>query len=178
MPDWLKAYVRPALDKYSTMVQNYNTDPYGVMPAAMQEFQKTISGGYLDPSSNKYLQDYFNAGAERVKGTLSPSFGHMQAFGSHSGYNEALSRGLGDLATGLYGQAYENERSRQNQMIGAAPNFLQQSSQQAFAPYQGYLSTVGGLGGSKTTQPYFEGSDWQKILGGAMTGWGLGNVFK
>jgi len=178
MPDWLKAYVKPALDKYSTMVQNHNTDPYGIMPAAMDQFRKTVSGDFLDPSTNKYLEGYFNAGAERLKGTLSPSFGHMQAFGGHAGYNEALSRGLADLSTGLYGQAYENERSRMNSAIGAAPSFLQGASQQQFAPYQGYLSTLGSLKGSKTTQPYFEGSDWQNILGGAMTGWGLGNMFK
>jgi len=178
MPDWLKAYVKPTLDKYSTMVQNYNTDPYGIMPAAMDQFRKTVSGDFLDPSTNKYLEGYFNAGAERLKGTLSPSFGHMQAFGGHAGYNEALSRGLADLSTGLYGQAYENERSRMNSAIGAAPSFLQGASQQQFAPYQGYLSTLGSLKGSKTTQPYFEGSDWQNILGGAMTGWGLGNMFK
>ena len=177
LPDWLMPYVKPTLDKYSTQIQNYNTDPYGIMPSAMREFEKTISGGYLDPANNKYLENYFNAGAERVKGTLSPSFGHMQAFGSHSGYNEALSRGLADLSTGIYGQAYENERSRMNSAMGAAPSFLQQSSQQAFAPYQGYLNTVGGFG-KKSSQPYFEGSDWQNILGGAMTGWGLGNLFK
>lgn len=177
IPDWLMPYVKPTLDKYSTQVQNYNVDPYGIMPAAAQEFQKTISGQYLDPATNKWLEQYFNLGAERVKGTLSPSFGHMQAFGSHSGYNEALSRGLGDLATGLYGGAYERERDRQNQMIAAAPNFLTQSSTSAFAPYQQYLSSVSNLG-KKRDQPYFEPSAFQNILGGAMAGYGLGGIFK
>jgi hypothetical protein len=176
IPDWLMPYLKPTLDRYSTDIQNYNVDPYGVMPAAMEQFKNTISGQYLDPSTNKWLEDYYRLGAERVKGTLSPSFGHMQAFGSHSGYNEALSRGLSDMAVGLYGGAYEKERDRQNSMIAAAPNFLTQSSLSAFAPYQQYLSTVGGLG-KKKDQPYYEPSNFQNILGGAMAGYGLGKVF-
>jgi hypothetical protein len=177
LPDWLMPYAKPQLDKYSTDLQNYQIDPYGVMPSAMQEFQKTIAGQYLDPSTNKYLEDYFRLGAERVKGSLSPSFGHMQAFGQHSGYNEALSRGLGDLAVGLYGGAYEKERDRQTQMTGLAPNFLTQSSTSAFAPYQQYLGTIGSLG-KKKDQPYFEANPWSNVLGGAMTGAAFGNLFR
>jgi hypothetical protein len=177
LPDWLKAYAKPALDQYGTQLQNYNVDPYGIMPAASKQFSDTISGMYLDPSTNKYLTDYFNAGAERVKGTLSPSFGHMQAFGSHTGYNEALAGGLTDLATGLYGGAYENERNRQSQMTAAAPNFLQSQSQAAFSPYQNYLSTISGLG-RKKEQPFYQPGQLQGVLGGAMAGYGLGGLFK
>jgi hypothetical protein len=175
LPDWLIPYAKPALDKYSTEVMNYNTDPYGIMPSAMQEFLKTIQGQYLDPSTNKWLPEYFRLGAERVKGALSPTFGHMQAFGQHSGYNEALSRGLGDLAVGLYGGAYEKERDRQNQMIGGAPNFLTQGSLSKFAPYGSYLSSLSGLG-SKKEQPYFD-DPWGRLMGGAMVGSQVGKAF-
>jgi hypothetical protein len=177
IPDWLQPYAKPTLDRYATDIQNYQVDPYGVLPSAMQEFQKTINGQYLDPSTNKYLEDYFRLGAERVKGALSPSFGHMNAFGQHSGYNEALSRGLGDLAVGLYGGAYEKERDRQTQMTGFAPNFLTQSSTSAFTPYQQYLGTIGSLG-KKKDQPYFEANPFGNILGGAMTGAAFGNLFR
>jgi hypothetical protein len=175
LPDWLMPYAKPALDKYSTEVMNYQTDPYGIMPSAMQEFLKTIQGQYLDPSTNKWLPEYFKLGAERVKGALSPTFGHMQAFGQHSGYNEALSRGLGDLAVGLYGGAYEKERDRQNQMIGGAPNFLTQGSLSKFAPYGSYLSSLSGLG-SKKEQPYFD-DPWGRLMGGAMVGSQVGKAF-
>ena len=40
--------------KSSTEVQNYNVDPYGIMPSAMQQFQKTIDGSFLTPESNPY----------------------------------------------------------------------------------------------------------------------------
>jgi hypothetical protein len=175
LPDWLKAYAKPALDKYSTDLQNYQIDPYGVMPSAMKEFQKTIGGMYLDPSTNKYLEDYFKLGSERIKGSLSPSFGHMQAFGQHSGYNEALSRGLGDFATGLYGGNYAKERDRQTQLTAAAPAFLGQSSQAAFQPYSQYLQTVGSLG-RKKDEPYFD-NPFGNILGGALVGGSLGKMF-
>jgi hypothetical protein len=176
IPDWLQPYVKPALDKYSTQLQNYQIDPYGVMPSAMKEFQNTISGQYLDPSTNKYLEDYFKLGAERIKGSLSPSFGHMQAFGQHSGYNEALSRGLGDFATGLYGGNYSKERDRQTQLTAAAPSFIGQSSQAAFQPYSQYLQSVGSLG-RKKEEPYFD-NPFGNILGGAFTGGALGGMFK
>jgi hypothetical protein len=175
LPDWLKAYAKPALDKYSTDLQNYQIDPYGVMPSAMREFQNTISGMYLDPSTNKYLEDYFKLGAERIKGSLSPSFGHMQAFGQHSGYNESLSRGLGDFATGLYGGNYAKERDRQTQLTASAPAFIGQSSQAAFQPYQQYLGTVGSLG-KKKDEPYFE-NPFGNILGGALAGGSLGRIW-
>jgi hypothetical protein len=169
-------YIKPQLDKYASEIQNYQVDPYGIMPAASQEFKNTISGMYLDPSTNKYLEQYYNAGAERVKSNLSPSFGHMQAFGSHSGYNEALSRGLGDLSLGLYGGAYETERNRQTQAMGAAPQFLAQNTAATFSPYSQYLGTVGSLG-KKKEQPYYD-NPFGNMLGGAMAGYGLGNIFK
>jgi hypothetical protein len=175
LPDWLKAYAKPALDKYSTDLQNYQIDPYGVMPSAMKEFQNTISGMYLDPSTNKYLEDYYKLGAERIKGSLSPSFGFMQAFGQHSGYNESLSRGLGDFATGLYGGNYAKERDRQTQLTASAPAFIGQSSQAAFQPYQQYLGTVGSLG-KKKDEPYFE-NPFGNILGGALAGGSLGRIW-
>lgn len=177
LPDWLMPYVKPALDRYSTDLQNYQVDPYGVMPAAMSEFKNTVSGMYLDPSTNKYLEDYFRLGSERVKGTLSPSFGHMQAFGQNSGYNEALSRGLSDLAVGIYGGNYQKERDRQTSMTAAAPSFLSSGTQAAFSPFSNYLQSVGSLGRERE-QPYFQPNPIQGILGGAMAGWGLGNVFK
>jgi hypothetical protein len=175
LPDWLKAYAKPALDKYSTDLQNYQIDPYGVMPSAMKEFQNTISGMYLDPSTNKYLEDYYKLGAERIKGSLSPSFGHMQAFGQHSGYNESLSRGLGDFATGLYGGNYAKERDRQTQLTASAPAFIGQSSQAAFQPYSQYLQTIGSLG-KKKDEPYFENT-FGNILGGALAGGSLGRIW-
>jgi hypothetical protein len=176
LPEWLKQYAKPALDRYGTELQNYQIDPYGVMASAGKQYSDTVNGMYLDPETNKYLKDYFNAGAERVKGTLSPSFGHMQAFGSHTGYNEALAGGLSDLATGIYGGNYQQERDRQAALTAAAPGFIQGQSQAAFSPYQSYLDTVSKLGKSKQ-QPYFE-NPFGNILGGAMAGYGLGNIFK
>ena len=176
LPDWLLPYAKQNLDRYTTELQNYQVDPYGVMPSAMKEFQNTISGMYLDPAQNKYLEDYFRLGSERIRSNLSPSFGHMQAFGQHSGYNEALSRGLGDFATGLYGGNYAKERDRQTQMTAAAPSFLGQASTAQFAPYQQYLSTIGNLG-KKKEQPYFD-NPMANILGGGALGYGLGQLFQ
>jgi hypothetical protein len=176
LPDWLMPYAKPALDQYSTQIQNLNTDPYGIMPSAMKEFKSTIDGMYLDPSTNKYLEDYYKLGAERIKGSLQPSFGHMQAFGAHSGYNEALSRGLGDFATGLYGGNYAKERDRQTSMTASAPQFLAQASTQQTLPYQQYLQSLSSLG-KKKEDPFFT-NPMGGILGGAMVGSQLGSLWK
>ena len=38
LPDWLQGYAKPALDRYTSELQNFNVDPYGVLPSAMKEF--------------------------------------------------------------------------------------------------------------------------------------------
>lgn len=96
-----------------------------VMNAAQQNVASTLRGDYLRPESNPYLDATFQRGLEQVRGALSPNFGHMQAFGGHSGYNEALARGASDLATGIYGGNYQQERGRQMQAGLLAPQMAE-----------------------------------------------------
>lgn len=173
LPDWLLPYAKKGVEDYSTLLTGSNTDPYGIMSAAADEVKKTLEGFYLDPEKNAALNEYFNAGAERVKGALSPRFGHMQAFGQHSGYNEALARGLGDLALGLYGPEYQKERARQFESVGFAPKFTENWQNLTFSPYDRYLRTIAGLGGKRKDEPYFD-NPFGNIASGALIGAGLG----
>lgn len=174
IPEWLKPYALNMLGQATnTFNQMPKTSP--VMGAAENEYLKTIRGDYLKPESNPYLQDTFNLGASKIKASISPTFGHMQAFGQNSGYNQAASRSIGEFATGLYGNNYNNERNRQFQATTQAPTFTTGGYEAAFAPYSQYKSLLGGFG-SQTTSPYFENKT-ANLLGGAIAGMGLGRMF-
>jgi hypothetical protein len=98
----------------------------------------TLRGDYLDPSSNPWLERTFQAGARGVtseyQNAVLPALETRFARGGsgNSNYGAALGRSqdalgtsLGDLATQIYGGAYEAERGRQNQALAMAP-MLQQ----------------------------------------------------
>lgn len=86
----------------------------------------TAEGAYLN--ANPYIDATYNKAARGVTDNynysvmpqLSRQYGNMQAFGGNSSYGEMFDRnskqlatGLGDLATGIYGQNYANERTNQ-----------------------------------------------------------------
>lgn len=98
-----------------------------------------MSGQYLSPSSNPYLADMVTAASQAARDQfltssipgLSSKFGMSGRSGSPgmSGAFENLSagygRGIADIATNMYGTAYENERQRQQEMAMFAPELLQ-----------------------------------------------------
>lgn len=74
----------------------------------------TLGGAFVNPQSNPYLPEYFSQGAEQMMPQIDAAFGGAGRTGSGA-HAAAVGRGLGDLATGLYGGSYENERQRQMQ---------------------------------------------------------------
>jgi hypothetical protein len=84
--------------------------------AAQGLAQKTLEGGFL--GSNPYLDATFNKAALATQNQLASEF-------ARSGRNVEASEGLraqqlGDLATGIYGGAYDSERNRMQDAMGAA----------------------------------------------------------
>src|SRR5665213_2182955 len=58
--------VAPLTDQQLAAMQGVTTQAGGTQPflnAAQQQQMQTIQGQYLNPSSNQYLQDYYNAAA-------------------------------------------------------------------------------------------------------------------
>ena len=96
------------------------------MNATNQNLTATMRGDYLSPEANPWLDQTFDKGVEQIKATLSPKFGHMQAFGGSSGYNEALGRSTSDLASNIYGGNYQAERERQVKGMALAPQIAGQ----------------------------------------------------
>jgi len=120
---------------------NYNQP---LWDQAQDELSKTMSGAYLLPGSNPYLQGTFDAAAGRMadaykNGTgaqTNAAAGFGGAFGGSAQselqgqQSRAFGDSLGQLGLGLYGQNYQAERGRQLGAVQAAPGFA--GARQAF----------------------------------------------
>lgn len=161
--------------------------------AANNLAQQTLSGGFL--GSNPYLDKTFDRAALQTQNQLAGQF-------AGSGRNVDASMGLrsqqlNDLATGIYGGAYDAERNRQNQVLGMSPQLAQGSyadmdrllgvgaqreelqQQQIDAPgasLDQFLTRVGGNFGQNTVAPSNRNRG-AGILGGAMLGSQMGSQY-
>jgi hypothetical protein len=96
------------------------------MNNAEGQLNDVIAGG----NTNPYLDAMYNQAAGKVAGSVNSNFAQGGRYGSgaHTG---ALTEGLGNMATDLYGGAYEADRGRQMQAIGMASDFANQDYQDA-----------------------------------------------
>jgi len=91
----------------------------GIAPGlAMDEYQKTISGGYLH--ANPYLDEIVNRSVGKAMNAPISGFASQGRFGSGAFANALADAGTA-TASRLYGQNYQAERDRMNRMIGMAP---------------------------------------------------------
>jgi len=170
--------------------------------AAQGELQKTISGGYLDPTKNPAYATM----ADDVTNRVQSQFGAAGRTGSGANAG-ALARGITEGGAGLYDQ----ERQRQMQAQLFAPtmanqdyydasmlanvgqqketlssnyitdamnryNFNQNLPWDNLNKYTAVVNGYGGLGGTNTvTQPMGSSNSAASGFGGAMSGAALGN---
>lgn len=111
---------------------NMGSTPNAGVAGANQNTADTLSGKYLDPSTNPWLKSTYDAAAAPVTAsymtaTAPQTAGAMESagrYGSGAYQNQVkqnqlgLGRSLDSLATSIYGGNYQNER--QNQMTAAA----------------------------------------------------------
>ena len=91
-----------------------------LLGSSQQEIQNILSGQYLDPSTNPYLQQAFQRAAGDVQSQLGSMFAKGGRYGS-AAMAETAGRRMGDLASQIYGGAYQQERARQLQAAQMAP---------------------------------------------------------
>lgn len=159
--------------------------------AAQDVNTQTINGGFL--GSNPYLDQTFNRAAMQTQNQLASQFAGS---GRNIGASEGLrSQQLNDLATGIYGGAYDAERNRQQQAIGQASGLANQDytdlgqlagvgaqreglaqdiANQPGANIDQYLSRVTGGGGTSTYQPSNR-NRFAGAIGGGMMGSQMGS---
>lgn len=194
----------PQQQQSMDMIQNRATNGSPLMDAAKTDLQKTVSGGYLDPTQNPAYQ----AMSQNVTNQVNSQFGAAGRTGS--GMNqEALARGITQGGADLYNQ--ERQRQMQAQLfapqmanqdyydagmlgqVGAAQqqqagnvltdqmnryNYNQNLPWQNLNQYSAILNGYGGLGGSSSiTQPAAQTNQAASGIGGALAGGQLGSSF-
>jgi hypothetical protein len=92
------------------------------MDNAESALNQNIAGGQTNP----YLDAMVGKAQDSVRSQFNTGAVNSGSFGN-SGLQEQFQKGLGDVATNMYGQAYEGDRSRQMQAIGMAPTFGNQA---------------------------------------------------
>lgn len=85
-----------------------------------------IQGG----NTNPYLDSMVQRAQDSVKSNFNTAQINSGSFGN-SGLQQSLARGLGDVSSQMYGQAYDTDRNRQMQAIGQAQQFGNQAYQDA-----------------------------------------------
>jgi hypothetical protein len=89
-----------------------------VNQTAQNQLSQTNAGGFLN--SNPWLDRTYEMGARAVMPGINATFGGANRTGSNA-HTTALGQGLGDLATGIYGGNYQEERGRQLQAASLSP---------------------------------------------------------
>jgi hypothetical protein len=164
-------YLGGLFKRAETAVRNPYRGPM-LAPGATEQLQNTISGQYLNPSSNPFLQQSVNDALGLAKSQFAGQYGG-QAGGNlgNSGYQEMLMRTLGNVATNAYGNAYGQERQNQLQASQMAPSIDAANMTAQYVPLQAFQGLVGGnYGGSSTTSQPTYTNPAAGALGGALAG--------
>ncbi len=113
-------YTQQALQMQAQTAQ----DPNNLTSQGGRVIGDTISGKYLDPSTNPYFAKSVSDALGLAGATFAGQYGGNAGSNlSNSGYQEALARGLGATATNAYAQNYANERGNQLNAVQLAPTF-------------------------------------------------------
>ena len=99
------------------MVQNRALGGSQTMNNAESALNQTIQG-----TSNPYLDAMVKKAQASVLGNANAASARSGSFGN-SGIAEQAAKQMGDVATQMYGGAYENDAARRMQAVGMAPTF-------------------------------------------------------
>lgn len=97
--------------------------------AAMQNYADTMSGAYMSPDSNPYLQATVDRALGDVRNQVQSQFGGSN-YGT-SANQELLTRNMAQAASDIYGQNYSAERLNQIRGQALMPQFQQSAYQDA-----------------------------------------------
>ena len=112
------------------MVANRALGGDALMNAGYANLQDTLSGKYMDPATNPYLQKNVQTAMGQAMGNINSQFNRPGAFGS-SAHEGVAANQLGNIASQMYGQNYANERANQLQAWNMAPTYGNMAYQDA-----------------------------------------------
>lgn len=93
-----------------------------IMDQANQTLMQTLQGGQTNP----YLDAMVNKAQQNVIGNFNTATAGSGSFGN-AGLGQQLSQGLGDVATQMYGNAYNTDRANQMRALGMAQSYGNQA---------------------------------------------------
>ena len=96
------------------------------MTQANQTLQQTLAGG----NTNPYLDSMVNKAQQSVLANARGADIQSGSFGN-SGVAEAATKNMGDIATNMYGNAYNTDRANQMTALNLAPQYGNQAYQDA-----------------------------------------------
>lgn len=98
-------------------------DPNSLVGLSQKTLGDTISGKYLDGKTNPYFEQSMNDALGQVRGQFASQYAG-QAGGNltNAGFQEALTRTLGNVATNAYSSNYARERQNQLEATQLAPS--------------------------------------------------------
>lgn len=104
------------------MMQQRALNGSQTMDNAEEALNANIQGGQTNP----YLDQMVGKAQDSVRSQFNTGAVNSGSFGN-SGLQEQFANNLGDVATQMYGNAYETDRNRQMQSIGMAQQFGNQA---------------------------------------------------
>lgn len=171
LPAWLKPYAQGNVAQGSNILSQLPSSA-PLLSASQTEAMKTINGDYLNPASNPYFASSVNDALGLAKSQFAGMYGGQAGSNiNNSGFQEGLTRTLGQLATNAYSTNYQNERNRQATATFGAPQFASQSAAAPFAGNQAFAGLFPNV--SSTSVPYFQnnlGNMFSGAVGGAVLG--------
>jgi hypothetical protein len=144
--------------------------------------QDTLGGKYLSPDSNPYLRESVNNALGLAGSAFASQYGGAAGQNlDNSGYQEALARGLGGVATNAYSNAYGQERQNQQAAAGMIPAFSSFAAQQPYMGLQNYMAAINPAlqfgnqsqsGTQQNQQPYYHEQYRYHVLWRSGRTWG------
>lgn len=175
LPDWLKSYIRGNVDAATPLRDSLASRPNPLIGASEDELFRVLTGAYLTPDSNPFLNDYAGAVADRVGASIDSRFSAAGRYGSGA-HQETLARGIGESILPLYSGAYDSERARMHSAAMGAPGVVQGSVQAQFQPFTSYADLLPKLSGGVSNEPFYTNKAGS-MLSGALAGASLGRMF-
>ncbi len=108
------------------MVTNRATNGDPTMQQATSTLQQTLAGGQTNP----YLDSLVSKAQSGVMGNMAALQARSGSFGN-SGIAEQGAKQMGDIATQMYGNAYNTDRANQMAALNLAPTYGNQKYQDA-----------------------------------------------
>lgn len=131
--DWTMRFERMNADQLGGMQALANRARNGsqTINNAESQLNNIIKGGQTNP----YLDQMVSKAQDSVRSQFNTGAVNSGSFGN-SGLQEQFADNLGDVATQMYGQAYDQDRARQMQGIGMAQQFGNQAYMDADQLYK------------------------------------------